>query len=205
MRPNRIGVKAGWMKRAAILVGTHGRGSNMAALAAACARGDVPCVIAVVIGQRGDAPALQRARELAIPVAVERAQGEDYGDRLVAALRSASVDWVCLAGYMRLLPVEVLRAFPERVLNIHPALLPKFGGKGMYGERVHQAVIDAGEVESGCTVHRVDERYDEGEIVLQLRCPVLPGDTAATLAARVLELEHRGYAQALRQEIARHA
>lgn len=176
----------------------------MAALVAACERGEALCQIVVVIGQRADAPALERARELGVPVRVAPAGGEDYGARLVAALRDAGAEWVCLAGYMRLLPVEVLRAFPDRVLNIHPALLPKFGGKGMYGESVHRAVIDAGESESGCTVHRVDERYDEGEIVLQLRCPVLQGDTPETLAARVLELEHRAYAEALRQEIARH-
>ncbi|MFN3683119.1 MAG: formyltransferase family protein, partial [Fimbriimonadaceae bacterium] len=109
---------------------------------------------------------------------------------------------VCLAGYMRLLPKEVLDSFPNRVLNIHPALLPKFGGKGMYGMRVHEAVLRAGEAESGCTVHLVNERYDEGPIVVQLRCPVLPDDTPETLAARVLELEHRAYPEAVRKVLA---
>lgn len=121
--------------------------------------------------------------------------GEDYGARLLAEL--GSCDWICLAGYLRLLPSEVLARFPNRVLNIHPALLPKFGGKGMYGQRVHEAVIAAGETESGCTVHYVNEQYDEGAIILQRRCPVEAVDTAETLAARVLEQEHLAYVEAL--------
>jgi phosphoribosylglycinamide formyltransferase-1 len=98
---------------------------------------------------------------------------------------------------MRLLPEEVLAAFPNRVLNIHPALLPKFGGKGMYGMHVHEAVVAARETESGCTVHFVNEHYDEGAILHQRRCPVLPDDTPETLAARVLEQEHLAYPEAI--------
>jgi phosphoribosylglycinamide formyltransferase-1 len=96
------------------------------------------------------------------------------------------------------LPSEILAQFPGRVLNIHPALLPKHGGKGMYGIRVHEAVIEAGDSESGCTVHLVTEQYDEGQIVVQLRCPVLAEDTPTTLAARVLELEKQAYPAAIR-------
>lgn len=107
-------------------------------------------------------------------------------------------DFICLAGFMKLLPSEVLRAFPNRVLNIHPALLPKFGGKGMYGHHVHEAVLAAGEKESGCTVHLVTDQYDEGEILVQLCCPVRATDTPESLAARVLELEHRAYPEAVR-------
>ncbi len=150
--------------------------------------------VAVVIGSKDGSPALERAAELGLRCAVVE-PGEGYGQRLVAAL--AGCDLVCLAGYMRLLPTEVLAAFPDRILNIHPALLPKFGGKGMYGHHVHEAVIAAGETESGCTVHLVNEHYDEGRILLQEKCPVLPDDTPETLAARVLECEHRAYARAV--------
>ena len=104
---------------------------------------------------------------------------------------------VCLAGFLRLLPEEVLRSRP--VLNIHPSLLPKFGGKGMYGLRVHEAVIQARETESGCTVHRVTPVYDEGEVVVQMRCPVMAEDTPESLAARVLELEQQAYPEAVRR------
>jgi phosphoribosylglycinamide formyltransferase-1 len=102
---------------------------------------------------------------------------------------------------MSMVPAPVLAAFPDRIFNVHPALLPKFGGKGMYGMHVHEAVVAAGETESGCTVHLVNEHYDEGRILLQLRCPALPDDTPETLAARVLTLEHQAYVQALRDAL----
>jgi len=107
------------------------------------------------------------------------------------------VDLVCLAGYMRLLPKEVVEAYRWRIMNIHPALLPRFGGKGMYGERVHEAVLSTGQIESGCTVHFVDDEYDHGPVILQTRVPVLPGDTPDTLAARVLPEEHKTYVKAV--------
>jgi len=173
-----------------ILVGPKGRGSNMAAIV----RAGFP--IHAVIAPTEDSPALKVARSLGTPTGVVE-YGDDYGARLADALSGATL--ICLAGYMRLLPEEVLRAFPNRVLNIHPSLLPKFGGKGMYGKRVHEAVVEAGESESGCTVHWVTEHYDEGQIVLQAKCPVLPRDTPETLAARVLELEHRAYVDAIRK------
>jgi phosphoribosylglycinamide formyltransferase 1 len=185
--------------RLGILVGPKGRGSNMAAIAHACAKGEVDAEVAVVIVPQQETPAMGRARDLGLAVAVVSPQEEEYGPRLVEALEGRGCDWVCLAGYLRLLPEEVLARFPERILNIHPALLPKFGGKGMYGMRVHEAVLAAGERESGCTVHFVNERYDEGAIVVQRTCPVLPGDTPESLAARVLEQEHLAYPEALRK------
>jgi phosphoribosylglycinamide formyltransferase-1 len=99
-------------------------------------------------------------------------------------------DLVVLAGYMRLIPAEFIQAFPDKIINLHPALLPDFGGKGMYGNHVHQAVIAAGKTETGISIHKVNERYDEGEILFQASCPVLPDDTAETLAARIHTLEH---------------
>ncbi len=175
--------------RVGILVGPRGRGSNMAAIARS-GFADV----SVVIAPSESAPAVQIAHDLGLAVSIVP-PGDEYGSRLVEAL--GKVDFVCLAGYMRLLPAEVLRTFDGRVLNIHPSLLPKFGGQGMYGSRVHEAVIAAGESESGCTVHYVNDKYDEGSPLLQLRCPVMPEDTAEALAARVLALEHQAYPWAI--------
>lgn len=163
----------------------------MAAIARTCAEGRLQAEVRVVVGSQATAPALATAVELGLRTDVVP-YGDDYGARLVAAFEGCDI--VCLAGFMRRLPSEVLEAFPHRVLNIHPSLLPKFGGKGMYGHHVHAAVLAAGETESGCTVHEVNEVYDDGRIVLQRRCAVLPTDTPETLAARVLPLEHEAYA-----------
>jgi phosphoribosylglycinamide formyltransferase-1 len=114
-------------------------------------------------------------------------------------LAEAKPDYVCLAGYLRILTPAFVRAYAGRILNIHPALLPKFGGPGMHGHHVHEAVLAAGEKESGATVHFVDEGVDSGAIVLQQKVPVLAGDTADQLAARVLEAEHQLYGRALRK------
>lgn len=181
------------MERLAILVGAKGRGSNMVALLRGCADGTIPAEPLVVIAPREGTEAATNVGT--VPVRVVE-PGEDYGGRLVEALQKATV--VCLAGFTRLLPTEVIEAFPERVLNIHPSLLPRHGGPGMYGRRVHEAVLASGDAESGCTVHLVTERYDEGAAVLQARCPVEVDDTPETLAARVLKLEHRTYPQAVR-------
>jgi len=170
----------------------------MAALARACREVDFPARIQVVVSPREAVPAVETARSLGLSIAVAP-PGEDYGSRLVEALEGCR--WVCLAGFMQLLPSEVLAAFPNRVLNIHPALLPKFGGKGMFGTHIHKAVIEAGESESGCSIHLVNERYDEGPLLLQMKCAVEPGDTPETLATRVLELEHVAFPLALKEAI----
>lgn len=188
--------------RVAILIGPKGRGSNMLELAENCASGAVPAEVALVISPLDGTPAVLAARERGLRVTIVDPKAEaDYGAALLAELQSAGVDWICLAGYLRLLPSEVLSAYPRRILNIHPALLPKFGGKGMYGRHVHEAVLAAGETESGCTVHFVTENYDEGQPILQLRCPVEPGDTPDILALRVLKLEHQAFSRALAMAI----
>lgn len=184
--------------RLAVLVGTKGRGSNMEAIVRACSDGRLPMEVACVIAPSEHAPALDRARALGVPVRVIEVEGEPFGEALHALLRAERVDLLCLAGYMRLLPANIIRAMPNRILNIHPALLPKFGGKGMYGMKVHEAVIASGDTESGATVHFVNERYDEGAILLQKRVPVEAGDTPDTLAARVLPVEHETYVEAIR-------
>lgn len=179
----------------AIVVGGKGRGSNMRALAERIAQTDDLEVVAVV-APKADIPAVETAQSLHLPVRVVPT-GEGYDDRLADAL--ADADWVCLAGYLRLFPTSVLNAHAGRVLNIHPALLPKFGGKGMYGMHVHDAVVAAGETESGCTVHFVTEHYDEGAVIAQAKCEVLPKDSAEEVAAKVLKLEHETYFAALRR------
>ena len=187
--------------RIAILVSGHGRGSNMAAIIDACQRGEVDGQVVLVIGTRREAPALQRATEKGVPTCVISPRNlteEEYAHRLLHALSEAKADLVCLAGYMRLLPTPVVQAYAGRVMNIHPALLPLFGGKGMYGEHVHRAVLESGMKVSGCTVHFVDESYDTGPIILQRCVPVEEEDTWETLAARVLAQEHQAYVQAVK-------
>ncbi len=173
----------------------------MANLIEACQDGRLPAEAAVVVAPRGDIPAAERSQALGVPVVALSPKTEGFATALLATLHTYNVTHVCLAGFMSMVPAEVLAAYPDRIFNVHPALLPKFGGKGMYGMHVHEAVLAAGETESGCTVHLVNEHYDEGRILLQLRCPVLPDDTPETLAARVLALEHQAYIQALRDSL----
>ncbi|HWA82044.1 MAG TPA: phosphoribosylglycinamide formyltransferase, partial [Fimbriimonadaceae bacterium] len=156
--------------------------------------------VATVIAPTDAAPAVTAGGEMGLRVDIVP-PGDDYGPRLVTVLCETQTDWICLAGFLRLLPADVLERFPNRVLNIHPALLPKHGGKGMYGMRVHEAVLAAGDRESGASVHYVTDHYDEGAVLYQRRCPVEPGDTPETLAARVLKEEHRAYVEALRKVI----
>lgn len=169
----------------------------MLALVAAGRAGSMPAEVQLVFGSNPDAPALAAAAGAGLATASLSDRDELFGQRLLTLLREHAIDLICLAGYLRLIPREVLDAYPRRVLNIHPALLPKHGGKGMYGHHVHEAVLAAGDSESGCSVHWVTEAYDEGAVILQKRCPVLPGDTADTLAARVLHLEHEAYPEAV--------
>ncbi|MEI8282781.1 MAG: phosphoribosylglycinamide formyltransferase [Armatimonadota bacterium] len=184
-----------FVTRVSIIVGTKGRGSNMVALAQHIAA-DPGYVIHRVIGTKPDAPAIEKAKELGLKTAIVPI-GESFEKDLADSLDET--DWICLAGFLRLLPESIVNRWDHRILNIHPALLPKFGGKGMYGHFVHEAVIAAGETESGCSVHYVTKEYDEGAIIRQERCPVLPDDTAETLAERVLILEHRTYFAALKE------
>jgi phosphoribosylglycinamide formyltransferase-1 len=175
-----------------------GRGSNFAALAAAIARGEVPAAIALVVSNVPSAPGLARARELGLPTLAlphgESPTREEHDERMISALAGAGVEWVCLAGYMRLLSPRFVAAFPRRVLNIHPSLLPAF--PGLHAQR---QALAAGVRVSGCTVHLVDEGLDSGPIVVQRSVPVLDGDDEESLSARILEQEHQAYAEGLRR------
>ena len=151
--------------------------------------------VALVASNRADSPALIRAATSSIDIASFDAT--DDGSQLLGLLRKFRIDLVVLAGYLKKIPSTVTREYAGRIMNIHPALLPAFGGEGMYGAKVHEAVIASGATESGVTVHLVDEDYDRGPIVAQWRVPVEKSDTAESLAARVLEVEHVVYPRAV--------
>jgi formyltetrahydrofolate-dependent phosphoribosylglycinamide formyltransferase len=165
-----------------------GRGTNLEALLRALGP-EAPARVVLVLSNRADAPALERAagRGIATVTLRDHADGSEW----VSALERHGVDLLVLAGYLKLVPAEVIARYRGRILNVHPALLPGFGGQGMYGRSVHEAVLASGARESGATVHLVDEVYDRGAILGQARVPVLPGDDPDSLAARVLEAEHR--------------
>jgi formyltetrahydrofolate-dependent phosphoribosylglycinamide formyltransferase len=153
--------------------------------------------VVLVASDRGDAGALERARRCGIQAAALATRRNPSDANIADLLEEHSIDLIALAGYLQLVPVEVVRRYAGRMVNIHPALLPSFGGPGMYGRRVHQAVLDAGARVSGATVHFVDEIYDHGRIIAQWPVPVVAGDDAASLAARVLRVEHALYPRAL--------
>ncbi|MBT8399297.1 MAG: phosphoribosylglycinamide formyltransferase [Rhodothermia bacterium] len=187
--------------RLRIAVFASGGGSNFGAIAKASIAGQLHADIVVCLTHRRDAGVLTRAHDLGIPTVVIRPQdfgGEpEYVERLLAELDAYDVRMIALAGYLKKIPSEVVARFRHRIINIHPALLPAFGGKGMYGRHVHEAVIKYGARWTGVTIHLVDEEYDTGPIVLQEPVPVQAEDTAETLATRVLEVEHRLYPEAL--------
>ncbi len=178
------------MYRIAVLV--SGSGTNLQALIDAAARGTVSCSIVKVISDRPGAYALQRARAAGIPADVvsRRRHGASLSDHILTAL-PPTVDIIVLAGFLSILRGRMLECFRGRIINIHPALLPDFGGAGMYGMHVHRAVLDAGRKETGCSVHLVDEGTDTGPVLVQTRVPVEDGDTPETLAHRVRSVEHR--------------
>jgi formyltetrahydrofolate-dependent phosphoribosylglycinamide formyltransferase len=171
-----------------IAVAVSGRGSNLEALLRALEPG-APAEVVLVVSDRAEAAGLMLARTRGI-AGVVLADPDDAHEWL-RSLGRQQTDLVVLAGYLKLVPAPVIEAYRGRIINIHPALLPAFGGKGMYGHRVHEAVLASGARESGASVHLVDEVYDRGPVLAQARVPVLPGDDAERLAARVLEAEHR--------------
>ena len=180
-----------------------GSGTNMQAIIDACGTGELNAESRVVIGNNSNSGGLRRALAENIPTyhlsSRTHPDPAALDEAIESALASHDVALVCLAGYMKLLGPRTLARFKGHILNIHPALLPKFGGKGFYGRAVHEAVITAGEKESGVSVHVVDEIYDHGPVIAQVKVAVLPDDTPDSLAARVLEQEHVLYAETLQK------
>ncbi len=178
-----------------------GSGTNLQAIIDSIEAGRLPARIAAVIANEPGAQALDRARRHHLPSFLlnhrDYKSRADFEAALAELIDRQGADLICLCGFMRILTPSFVNRYPSRIVNIHPALLPKFGGKGFFGHKVHEAVLAAGEKESGCTVHFVDAQVDHGPIILQRRVPVLPGDTAETLARRVLAEEHLAYPQAI--------
>jgi len=189
-----------------LLVLVSGSGTNLQALVDAQRAGRLGnAKIVAVLSDRPDAFALERAKKAGIPALVETADTDlpparrrsELSDRILKRVREYHADALVLAGFLSILEGELIAAYSGRMINLHPALLPKFGGAGMYGDRVHQAVLAAGESESGCTVHLVDAGTDTGEILLQRRVPVLRDDTPESLATRIHAEEHLAIVEAV--------
>lgn len=178
------------MPAVSIAVLASGRGSNLQALLDGLEPADSPGRVALVISNRRDSPSLQRARDAGVPA---HAVGEDGQDSatMLSLLKDHAIQLVVLAGWLKHLPDDVIGGYRGRIVNIHPALLPAWGGAGMYGRKVHEAVLNSGARVTGATVHLVDEQYDHGAILAQWPVPVRPGDTPELLADRVLQIEHK--------------
>ena len=157
--------------------------------------------VALIFSNSKKAFVLERAKNHNIPHYVFNREDFYKSKHVDEILKLNGIDFIVLAGFMWLMPERFIRAFHRRIINIHPALLPKYGGKGMYGMRVHQAIVDNQERETGITIHWVNEKYDEGQIIFQAKCPVEPVDTAETVAAKVHELEYKHYPQIIEKTI----
>lgn len=176
------------MKRIAIFA--SGSGSNAENIARYFSGSD-EVEISLILSNRKDAFVHERARKMGIPSYTFSKIEFDDADLILETLRQYKIDFIVLAGFLLKVSQPVLEAYPNRIINIHPALLPKFGGKGMYGDKVHRAVVDAGETESGISIHYVNEHYDEGNVIFQALCEVLPDDSPDDVANKVHELEYK--------------
>ena len=157
--------------------------------------------IVLVLTNKAEAGVIRRAQNLGIPVEFVPASGFKEGKAL-EMLRQYQADFIVLAGFLLRIPDGILNEYPQRIVNIHPSLLPKYGGKGMYGHHVHEAVLNANEKESGITIHYIDGQYDEGDVIFQAQCPVLPDDTPDSLATRVHQLEYEHFPKVIEELLA---
>ncbi|WP_347157279.1 phosphoribosylglycinamide formyltransferase [Pontibacter chitinilyticus] len=173
-----------------IVIFASGSGSNAQRLLEYFEHHPTICV-AALFSNNPNAYALQRAETFHVPALLFSREAFYKTDTVLEQVQQFNPDLIVLAGFLWLVPQNLLQAYPDKIINIHPALLPRYGGKGMHGLHVHSAVVQAGDKESGITIHRINEEYDKGEFILQERCPVLPTDTPEELAARVLQLEHQ--------------
>lgn len=184
----------------ALAVFASGAGSNTEKLIHYFQSSSVAAVALVVCNKPG-AGVLSIAEKEGVSVLQIEKERFFRGDGYVPLLQEKGIGFIALAGFLWKIPQTLIAAYPKRIVNIHPALLPKFGGKGMYGQYVHEAVINAGEVESGITIHYVDEHYDNGDIIFQTACPVLPGDKPGDVAQRIHALEHAHYPRVVEETI----
>lgn len=188
-----------------LVVFASGSGSNFQSIIDAITSGQLSARIVGLVSNKNEAYAIERAKNNNIPVLVlnpsDFEDNSEYSEKLLQQLTDWNTDLIVLAGYLRKIPVSIIQAFENRILNIHPALLPKFGGKGFYGMNVHTAVIAQQEVETGCTVHVVTEEYDKGPILGQSKVQVLDTDTPEDLAKRVLMEEHKLYPRVIQSHL----
>ncbi|HHV85421.1 MAG TPA: phosphoribosylglycinamide formyltransferase [Petrimonas sp.] len=182
------------MKRIAIFA--SGSGSNAENIARYFS-GSNDIEISLILSNKKEAFVHERAKKLGIPSYTFSKTEFDEADLILETLQQYEIDFIVLAGFLLKVPRPILEAFPNRIINIHPALLPKYGGKGMYGDRVHRAVIDAGEKESGISIHYVNEHYDEGNIIFQATCEVLPSDSPDDIAQKVHQLEYNYFPEVI--------
>ncbi|WP_339784370.1 MAG: phosphoribosylglycinamide formyltransferase [Imperialibacter sp.] len=164
-------------------------------------KGNSDVGVKLILSNKKDAGVLERAKKLGIPSHVFSRPDFYENNNVLDVLKAHNVDWVVLAGFLWLIPGNLIKAFPDKIINIHPALLPKFGGKGMYGDRVHQAVIQAGEKDSGITIHLVNEKYDEGKILFQASCDIEKDETPQSLAAKIHQLEYTYFPQVIHDQM----
>ena len=157
--------------------------------------------VSLILANKPDAFVLERARELNIPSVVFTRKDFYESDEILGLLRKNEIDFIVLAGFLWLIPEYLLKAYSRRIINIHPALLPKYGGKGMYGDKVHQAVIQSGDNQTGITIHYVNDHYDEGEIIFQDSFDILPEDTAESIARKVHKLEYEHFPRVIEETI----
>lgn len=180
------------MKIQSIAIFASGTGSNALCLIEHFRTSEMASVNLVVCN-KSDAPVVQKVRDLGIEVLIFDNASFDSGLTLLQELDYRAIDWIVLAGFLRKLPLNLINGYPDRIINIHPALLPKFGGKGMYGMHVHKAVIEAGEQETGISIHLVNEEFDKGEIIAQFSVPITETDTPESVALKVQQLEHQHF------------
>lgn len=188
-------------KKYRIAIFASGTGTNAARIIEYTKEKETRFTVALVVCNKPGACVLKVAEKNAIPALMIDKEKFFRGNAYTDELKGAGIDFIVLAGFLWKIPVALVQSYRNRIINIHPALLPKYGGKGMYGSFVHEAVIANGEPETGITIHWVDEQYDHGSTIFQAKCPVLPGDSPSSLAARIHELEHKHYPEIVEKVI----
>jgi len=188
------------MKKRNIAIFASGSGTNAQRIIEYFS-GNPKISVALILSNKPDAYVLVRAKNLNVPSVVFDRHSFNETDDIIKLLKKKKIDFIVLAGFLWMVPVNLILAYPGRIINIHPALLPKYGGKGMYGERVHEAVIQSGDKLSGISIHYVNEKYDEGNIIFQAKCEVLQNDTPNSLAQRVHQLEYKHYPEVIEKVV----